>query len=561
MDRGIEASRAWDRARWTAFALMLGCVALSMALPPGTGAHVPIGRALLRQDLALVALPLLFILARPARMDGVPRPAPDWLPALTATAIVLLCWAGAHLWLNFALSRDEQMANFDAAIFARGQLYAPIAPEWRAHIAALNPMFALPAAGGAGWVSAYLPGNAVLRAIVGVVDPALTSPLLCGGGALALWTVARRLWPDSQSAAVVALALYAGSSQVIVTAMTAYAMTAHLALNLVWLALFLRGGRWGHGGAILTGFVATGLHQPVFHPLFVAPFLWLLLGRREWRTLAAYLIAYAAIGLFWLAWPHWIMGPTAAPGLGFGERLLGALAASGVGGFWAMAANLLRFAVWQHPLLFPLALFGWLAGRRDPVIGALAGGIALTLVAVAAILPFQGHGWGYRYLHGLIGNACLLGGHGWRRLEAAGLNLRRPMIAATALALLAALPVHVWMAVRLVAPVKAASRAASAVDADFVVVEDRAAPYATDLVFNRADLSNRPIRLLGSQLTPAALAALCRGRSVAFVDAPALAATTRAFGIDPPATSPAQRALRVAAVHGGCRLALPVTSR
>ena len=71
---------------------------------------------------------------------------------------------------------------------------------------------------------------------------------------------------------VVAAVLLATSSQFLLTAMTPYSMTAHLALNLAWLWLFLRGGVVGHSLAIAVGALACGLHQLVFHPLFVAPF-------------------------------------------------------------------------------------------------------------------------------------------------------------------------------------------------------------------------------------------------------------------------------------------------
>jgi hypothetical protein len=33
------------------------------------------------------------------------------------------------------------------------------------------------------------------------------------------------------------------------------------------------------------------------------------------------------------------------------------------------------------------------------------------------LLPYQGHGWGYRYLHGLIGSLSLLAGYGWIALS------------------------------------------------------------------------------------------------------------------------------------------------
>src|SRR3546814_20729428 len=90
------------------------------------------------------------------------------------------------------------------------------------------------------WASAYLPVNAALRVLVGwVALPALTGPLLTLLGALALWGCARRIWPENREASVVALLLYAGTGQIWLTGMTAYAMPAHLTINLCWLLFVL----------------------------------------------------------------------------------------------------------------------------------------------------------------------------------------------------------------------------------------------------------------------------------------------------------------------------------
>ena len=72
---------------------------------------------------------------------------------------------GGHYGLlsGYDLSRDEQMATFDAAVFARGQLVAPLGGVWRAHAEALNMMFMYPTDEAAAWISAYLPLNAALR--------------------------------------------------------------------------------------------------------------------------------------------------------------------------------------------------------------------------------------------------------------------------------------------------------------------------------------------------------------------------------------------------------------
>ena len=59
--------------------------------------------------------------------------------------------------------------------------------------------------------------------------------------------------------------LLASSPQFLITSMTSYAMSAYLALNLLWLWLFLRDTPRAHLAAMTVGFAACGLHQLIFH--------------------------------------------------------------------------------------------------------------------------------------------------------------------------------------------------------------------------------------------------------------------------------------------------------
>lgn len=79
-------------------------------------------------------------------------------------------------------------------------------------------------------------------------------------------------------------------------------MTAHLTLNLIWLWLFLRDDKIGHGAAICVGFLASGLHQLIFHPLFVAPFIVRLWASGRRPLALTYVVSYAAICLFWISY-------------------------------------------------------------------------------------------------------------------------------------------------------------------------------------------------------------------------------------------------------------------
>lgn len=523
---------------------------------------------LFNQDLLLLALMALVWFASFWR--AVPRPGEIVLsgPAVAAIA-VLSCVIGyaGHYWLlhGYALTRDEQMALFDAEIFANGRLTWPLPPAWQHDAPLLNTMFMAQITNPTGWVSGYLPGSAMLRAMVGkIADPALTGAVLSGIGVAMTWLCARRLWPDEREPAAVACLLVALSGQVQIMGMTAYAMPAHLALNMVWLWLFLRGRLSSDIAALLVGFVATGLHQPLFHPLFVAPWLALLLWQRDWRRLAMYAVPYAAIGLFWLAWPHWqtaaLKGPLSAMPVGGGDLLatLGALLGISTDRFALMGANIIRFAAWQPLLLLPLALLGCLVARRDPRAAALAGGIALTLLAMLFLMATQGHGFGYRYLHGLIGSAALLAAFGWRALGNQLPLARTLLVRSLVLGTLATIPVQWWFGHNFYGAYAEVDRRIVASKADYVLIGEQDAPYSADLVFNRPDLSNRPVRLLAEYAPdPAALAQLlCRpGVTIALPSDGLFRALNETFRASE-TTKPGERArlLTPALQAAGCRV-------
>ncbi|WP_416463660.1 hypothetical protein [Sphingomonas sp. VDB2] len=449
--------------------------------------------------------------------------------------LLLLCWAGHRLAFDgYDLTRDEQMGLFDGFIYHHARLGWPLPAFWQHNALALNQQFILPIAGHRAWISDYLPVHALTRNLLGTIaDPALTNPLLTAIGATALWRIARRLWPQDGSAQIAALLLYVGSSQIVVMGMSSYAMPGYLALNLIWLALFLRGGVMGHGGALCIGLIATGWHQPIFHPLFVLPFIVMLAWQRRWRLFCLYGLTYAAIGLAWLAWPHFAAsaaGGAATQGgqLGYGARI--AMLLSGFDGIslWLMSLNLLRFVAWQHLLLLPLAVAGIRFAWRDPLALSLLAGLLLPIAAATLLLAYQGHGWGYRYLHGVIGNACLLGGYGWSALRK---RTGTPALwtAANIANFVAVVPVHIALAATIVRPYATVSRTIDRTDSDLAVIDDLATAFGGDLVSNRPDLGNRPVRLMASQLDDRAMAALCRTHSIAFVGEKQLAPIQRAI--------------------------------
>jgi hypothetical protein len=441
---------------------------------------------------------------------------------------------GTHIVFDgYHLSRDEFLAEFDAIIFRSGKEIASIDPLWRPFASALAPRFMLPIPGDVGFASAYLPVNAGFRAIIGLVaNSDLPSPLFAGTAVLATFGVARRIWPERADAAFVSALLVGTSSQILVTSMTSYAMTAHLALNMVWLWFFLRDDKNGHGAAIATGFLASGLHQLIFHPLFVTPFIVRLFASGRRSLALVYVLSYVCICIFWISYWKLVLGwqgipPQISDDTGpmyFLVRIFLFLANFQWAGTDLMLKNILRFVAWQSPALLPLVFLAYTSIRHDYGIAReLIAGLLLTLIAMFILLPYQGHGWGYRYFHGLIGSAALLGGYGWIALANRDTRgefgaARTMFVISSAVAWLVLLPAHAKQAHDFVLPYVRASKAIEQTQMDAVIVDKSRLLFAEDLVRNDPFLHNRPKVLDLTNLSETDIERLCMQYSVAIFD-------------------------------------------
>jgi hypothetical protein len=533
----IKTDGASSTSALRKIAALIACVLIVLSVFAAATAPPLLPRLFFfRQDLLVLAVlvGLLIIAAGSGWRTVWPRPPELAFSRRTvligALGLALALWAGTYVLLgNYPLTGDESMVVFDMHIFRSWQLAAPVPPEWRMFVKAIAPEFLLSLPGNAAWVSSYMPTNAMLRAAFGtVLDPALMNPLLAAAGAVALFDIAGRIFPGRRSAQAIALLLYATSAQLLVTAMMPYAMTAHLSLNLIWLMLYLRGTRASHAAAIAIGFVAIGLHQVVFHPLFALPFIDHLRRQGQWRTAVVYLGCYALFGLFWMSYPHlvaWSAGLTSATGVSSGtsgfiaQRVLPLLLHHEPTTIPLMVVNLLRFVTWENLALLPLMALGYGAMRRNEGIARpLAYGIALTFLAMAFLLPYQGHGWGYRYLHGLIGNCALLAAYGWRDFSDRD-EVRSFVGVATGVTIFATVPFLLWTTHAFARPYVRVNRMIDGIHADMAIIESSGPEFRIDEVRNNPDLSNRPLRLASTALKPADIPVLCTRGTIAFVDA------------------------------------------
>lgn len=473
---------------------------------------------LLDQDFPALfgSLLLLALAALVAEGKGIALPPPT--ARIVVPVILLLgmaAWAGHYsLFQDYAISRDEEVARFAAAYMREGLFARPIPEQWEPFRRAIMPEFFSPFGAADYWTAAYLPVNSAIQALFWHLgDPNLAGPSLLMLGLFALWRIALRLMPDRPDAVWVTMLLAFSSCQLWVTAMTPYAMTGHFALNMVWLALVLRGGVLGHGGAAIVAIVASGLHQWHFPPIFIAPFiLWMLLARR-WAIAAFHLLTMVAIVVIWAKiWPgfllHSLGAPTdVRPSAGVADKV-GSLFQR-LGDRWQPLVNLSRFFAWNNILMMPLAISGIAATRwRDAIAGrAIALPLALGCIAGCALALAQGYGWGFRYAHGFIGPFCLLGGLGWARFRPR--QAVRPIIIAVAITLLSS-GYLVWRTYAFVAPYAASHKLIDSSEADVVLIDPRGGLYVTDLVRGRDGVPGRPMVMNLGMLTLNQVDLLCR---------------------------------------------------
>lgn len=434
----------------------------------------------------------------------------------------LAAWSGRY-WLfgDYALSRDEEVAEFAARAMRDGFLGRPIPSEWLPYRRAIMPEFFSPFGADRYWTAAYLPLNAGLRALCGHIgDPSLSGPILLVIGLFALWCAALRLFPQRVDAVAVTMLMALTSAQLLVTGMTPYAMTAHFALNMAWLALVLRDDRLGHGAAGLVTLLLAGVHQYHYPLVFLTPFLlWFALGRR-WRALIFHSVMIGlAIAIWAKLWPSLLIdwyGPPAdvRPSAGVADKM-GSLVERLEK--WRPLLHLSRFLAWNNLLLIPLALIGlWRMGWREALRGQrVALPLGLGALGMAALAIDQGYGWGYRYLHGFIGSFALLAGLGW-------VSLMRADSRALWASVLVALLTGSFLMARAhdyVAPYAAVHRRIMASGADVVLVDPRGGRYITDVVRGRdGEPLGRPVVMSILMLRTADVDRLCDRFDVALFD-------------------------------------------
>ena len=478
---------------------------------------LPVSFALLvSQDMAVcVALVALYFLATRAGISerlAVPdvNGARFWIVvALSMAAVVALRWL-AHC--NYDLSLDEFMPSFQAQIFRNGDLLAQLEPDDYHLSPLLQPFFTYTDSERLLWASHYRPVHAMLLSLFPAeFATAALNAILVGAALVAMAALARRAFPEQPTAPVLAVLLLLSTPQFLITASSNFSFTAHLSLNAIWLALFLRQTWASHSLAAVVGFFAIGLHQVHVHPLFAAPFFAAMVFGQFGgiARLLPYVISYSVALPLWIAWPE------IATWLQTGDRsalpssvlevnyIANYLKHSGdFGDIFGplrnifLGTNIGRFAVWLSPGLLPLLVLGYLRFRHLGLFPLLClASLLLTIAFTYLAMPNQSHTWGSRYYHPILPAVVILGMASLYSIDAPRLETATRTVFILCLAgIVLFVPWRAWQVYQKVQPRAEALAAIKAIDEDYLVIDARGW-FMVDFVQNDPYLQNRP-RLL-----------------------------------------------------------------
>ena len=425
-------------------------------------------------------------------------------------------WGIGFLLQGYGLA-DEYLPLFQAEIFKEGHLLAPM-PD----LAAGRGLQFLPYLGWVDeengfWASYYRPVHAALLALtpsLGGVN--LLNAVMTVAALLAMADICRRIWPDEPFAPTLGVCLLIASPQFLVLAGTGFSFPSHLALNLIWLSLFLRGGA-GHLGAAAVGVAALGLHQVHVHALFCAPFLAaVLFGACERRTaLAPYIIAYGISLPAWILWPelatYWETGDASVlPGSVWQiDYLTNYLTYSSIVvqvqehiELLLLSVNILRFSVWISPALVFLTLLAVMTPKRLGLTPWLCfASVLLTVVANHILMPNQTHTWGARYYHPTLGCLVIFAVAGWVRFKGRG-QLKQAIAVMLLLSVVILTPLRAVQVEERIGPRAELQKYVEALPYDYVVAPALPNVDFLSAVRNDPFLRNRPLIIFAPEGEP-----------------------------------------------------------
>ena len=329
-------------------------------------------------------------------------------------SFLVLAVSSRVVYQGFPLAMDEYAPLLQARVFASGAITATYPPELldRMVVPGFQGMFILVNHETGQAASAYWPGLALVMTPFALFGGEwLLNPLL---GALGLWLIgdlSRQATNHHQARGWAMLAAVA-CPQYTVNAISYYAMTGLLTLNLLYLWLLFRPGYRSAFLAGVVGSLALVMHNPVPHTLVAVPcVIWLLFQSAQRARLPALIAGYVPLSaLLCLGWPLLMnaigMQP---PGVSpddadfvslWAARIQSIFALPSLGVLWLRSYAAWKALIWTGPILLLIAL---LLRSRSPILKLLLAAFVLTFAFYFFFPADQGHGWGYRYIHPVWG--------------------------------------------------------------------------------------------------------------------------------------------------------------
>ena len=506
--------------RWPKGLLLL-TVALAFAAPlamlsgrvPGLGEldYLIYYRLLFFNDfanaLAMLAALLLALAVRPLRTLII-RLA-QWVTLNPATTCVIafvgLAASARLVYQGFPLAMDEYAPLLQARIFAQGDIAITYPRELldRIVVPGFQGSFILVNHETGQAVSGYWPGLALLMTPFALFGGEwLVNPLLAAAGLWLIGDLAKHASGVNDARGWAMLAALA-CPQYTVNAMSYYAMTGLLTLNLLFLWLLLRPGWKAAMLAGLVGSVALVMHNPAPHTLFALPCMaWLLWGAERRARLIPLAIGYLPLtALFLLGWPML----TSSMGL---RPIEVSIEGAGLVASWMRkiqntfilpSLEILQvrsYAAWKTMIWAApgLLIAAFLVKPKADAHKLL---LAAILLAFAFYLFFpydQGHGWGYRYIHpawGLLPIAAAL-------FATSGNTARQGLIAAAVFAGLLATPMFLRTTHRTIAMSAKQELPLASEGRTIVFVAPQQGVYSFDLIRNYPGDAGRVIRMVSA---------------------------------------------------------------
>ncbi len=456
-----------------------------------------------------------------------------------ALAVLILTIAGTHLvMMNYPFAMDEFFSDFQAAIFAKGHLWAATPSPLSQVVHAATPYMTSYQPETQSWTSNYLPVYALLRVPFYLANATwLLNPLLAAGSILAIAAVAKKLWPESTGTPFVSAFLLATSSQFLINSMTAYAMPAHVFFNLLWLLCYLRNDRAGFWLTPWIGVAALGLHQPNIHFVFVVPFILRMLTSRQWSRAFYSLTIYAAGCLFWLRFIQWKAVDTHLTPLTSQTHelwfapFLAIFRLPSLEHLFDHLIGLTQILAWNSCLLVLLASLGLFCLKKcPPTIADLVSGMILALDLFLLFPENQGHGWGNRYFYSSIASFVLVATAGWQHFHSDLSPMQISKLVRLSLAgFCVQFATQAMEARQVVEPFANASRYLHSRPIETVVIDTNRIWYGQDLVRNNPGLDHKPTVLFLRRLDKDSIQSLDARNSYEVYRYPEL----KAFGLTP----------------------------